>query len=243
MPDKVVDAQGNPIAKGSGENTQSATSTETEMPEWAKKLDAKVDEALGQARAAQSGGDQLKAGQLNLQNKIEQAESTFAEAAQYLGKYSDPAEAERNWFIDQQMKQSRELNQGNDPNAQQNINTLAGAGSGAELVDPELLKTQYGVDPQSAEYLEQVKTGKVGFEAALAVLSARQVANLEGAATGASGGAGGSTTSETTQQQVLRDQYNAELDDAQKANRGVLHPNSLYTIQVKYAQLGLKDLV
>ena len=243
MTEKVVDAQGNPIAKGSGDNTQSASGTETEMPEWAVQLQKETKEALAQARAAQSGGDQLQAGQQKLEQQLNEAESTFAEAAKYLGKYQDPAEAERNWFIDQQMKQSREGNQGNNANAQQNANTLAGASSGAELVDPELLKTQYGVDPQSAEYLEQVKTGKVGFEAALAVLSARQVANLEGAATGASGGAGGSTTSETTQQQVLRDQYNAELDDAQKANRGVLHPNSLYTIQVKYAQLGLKDLV
>ena len=242
MTDKVVDAQGNPIAKGSGDNTQSANSTETEMPDWAKKLDAKVDEALGQARAAQSGGDQLKAGQLNLQNQVAEAQSTFAQAAEYLKENANPAEAERNWYIDQQMKQSRAENQGPDANAQQNNNTLAGAGSDAELVDPDVLKT-YGVDPQSPEYLEQVKAGKVGWEAAMAVLSARQVAGITGDATGASGGAGGSTTSTTTQQQVLRDQYNKELDEAQKLNRGVLHPNSLYTIQVKYAQLGLTDLV
>ena len=242
MTDKVGDGQGN-LAKGSGDNTQAATSTETEMPEWAKKLEAKVDEALGQARAAQSGGDQLKAGQLNLQNQVDEAQSTFADAAKYLGEYANPAEAERNWFVDQQMKQSRAENQGNNPDAQQNANALAGKGSDADLVDPELLKKESGVDPQSAEYLEQVKLGKVGFEAALAVVSARQVAGLEGAATGASGGAGGSTTSTTTQQQVLRDQYKAELDEAQKQNRGVLHPNSLYTIQVKYAQLGLTDLI
>ena len=241
MIDKVVKPDPN-LAEGSGGANQSNVNTEAEMPEWAVQLNAKVDEALGQARAAQSGGDQLQAGQQKLEQQLNEAESTFAEAAKYLGKYQDPAEAERNWFIDQQMKQSRAGNQEYNPNVQQNTNPLAGNSSGADLVDPEKL-IAYGVDPTTPEYLEQVKAGKVGFEAALAVISARQIANVEGAATGASGGAGGATTSETTQQQVLRDQYNAELDDAQKQNRGVLHPNSLYNIQVKYSQLGLKDLL
>ena len=220
------------------QTNQSATNAETEMPEWAKTLNAKVDEALGQARAAQSGKDQLQAGQANLQNQLDEAQSTFAEAAQYLGEYANPVEAERNWFIDQQMKQSRSVNQENNPNAQQNQN-LAGEGSDAGAVD---LK-QYGVDPQSAEYLAQVKQGKVGLEAALATLAAQQTQNAEGDATGASGGAGGSTTSTTTQQQVLLDQYNAELDEAVKLTQGVLKPNDLFRIQTKYAQLGLTNLV
>ena len=238
MTGKVGDGSGSGATGEQNQNQQSATNTETEMPEWAKKLDAKVEEALGQARAAQSGKDQLQAGQANLQNQLDEAQSTFAEAAQYLGQYQDPVEAERNWFIDQQMKQSRLGTQEGDALAQQN-QVLAGQESDAGAVD---LK-QYGVDPQSPEYLEQVRLGKVGFEAALATLAAQQTQNVEGNATGASGGAGGSSASTTTQQQVLRDQYNVELDEAQKLSQGVLRPNDLFRIQTKYAQLGLTDLV
>lgn len=236
------------VGKGSGSEAnqnqnqqQSSGSAETEMPEWAKQLNAKVDEALGQARAAQSGKDQLQAGQQKLENQLNEAQSTFAEAAKYLGQYADPVEAERNWFIDQQMRQSRAEQPGADPLAQQNANAVAGASSGAVTVDTELLKSM-GVDPQSPEYLEQVNQGKVGYEAAMNVLAARQTQQQEGMATGASGGAGGASTSSTTQQQVLRDRYEAELDEAAKLTHGVLKPQALYTIQAKYADLGLEEL-
>ena len=238
MTDKVVPGSATGATGEQNQQNQSAVNTETEMPEWAKKLETKVDEALGQARAAQSGKDQLQAGQANLQNQLDEAQSSFAEAAQYLGKYQDPVEAERNWYVDQQMKQSRQGNQENNPNVQQN-QTLAGQGPDAGEVD---LK-QYGVDPQSAEYLEQVRQGKVGLEAALATLAAQQTSNVAGDATGASGGTGGTSASTTTQQQVLQDQYNAELDEAVKLTKGVLKPNDLFRIQSKYAQLGMTNLV
>ena len=234
MTGKVGEGSGAGATGEQNQNQQSAANTETEMPEWAKQLQKETAEALAQARAAQSGKDQLAAGQQNLQTQLDEANLTFATAAKYLGVDQDPAEAERNWFIDQQIKQSRLEPQGNDALAQQN---QAQAGQGADAGTVDL--SQYGVDPQSPEYLEQVRQGKVGFEAALAVLAAKQTQNVDGSATGASGGAGGSSASATTQQQVLRDQYNVELDEAVKLTAGVLKPNDLFRIQSKYAQLGL----
>jgi hypothetical protein len=233
MTDKVGQGSENP-AEGSENQKQSSANAETEMPQWAKDLNSKVDEALGQARAAQSGKDQLQA-QLN------EAQSTFESAFDYAKKFEDPAEAERAWFIDQQIAQSRANQKQGQELSQQNDQSLAGQSSDAGTVDPELLKS-LGVDPQSPEYLAQVQQGKVGYEAALNVLAAQQTQNVEGAATGASGGAGGASASTTTQQQVLRDQYNAELDEAAKLTYGVLKPQALFQIQTKYAELGLQDL-
>jgi hypothetical protein len=226
------------VGKGSGSDAnqngnpkQSSANPETEMPQWAVDLNAKVDEALGQARAAQSGKDQL-------QHQLDEAQSTFESAFEYAKKFEDPVEAERAWYVDQQIAQSR-ANQGGQENlSQQNDQSLAGQSSDAVTVDTELLKSM-GVDPQSAEYLEQVRLGKVGYEAAMNVLAARQTQAGEGDATGASGGAGGSTTSTTTQQQVLLDQYHTELDEAAALTHGVLKPQALFQIQSKYAKLGL----
>jgi hypothetical protein len=238
MTDKV--GQGSRSEANQTENQkQSSANAETEMPDWAKQWteqqNAKIDEALGQARAAQSGRDKLQA-QLN------EAQSTFAKGFEAAKTFESSAEAERAFWIDEQMRQSREQAGGDNSNAQQNDKSLAGQSSGAGTVDPELLKT-LGIDPQSPEYLEQVRLGNVGNVAALNILAARQTQNVEGSATGASGGAGGSTASTTTQQQVLRDQYNEELDAAQKLTGGVLKPNALYQIQQKYANLGLQDLI
>ena len=148
-------------------------------------------------------------------------------------------EAERNWFVDQQIVAAKQVQKltGNEANVQQN-DPLAGQSSDAGVVDPELLKT-LNVDPQSAEYLTQVSLGKVGSDAALAVLAARNTQqNPEGAATGASGGSGTGGPSET-QQQVLRDQYNLALDTAQKESGGVLQPIRLYQIQEEFSKKGL----
>lgn len=235
MTDKVGQNLAN--QPGSQGATQSAVNAETEMPDWAQKLMEQVAEISGQQRALQREQDQRVSG---LQKQFDEAQSTFANAFEYAKKFEDPAEAERAWWIDQQIAQSR-ANQGKqDAIAQQNVGSGNPNLSGAGEVSPELLK-QYGVDPQSAEYLEQVRQGKVGFEAALAIVAQRQAAVAqEGVATGASGGSGGSTTSTTTQQQVLRDQYTAELDEAQANNHGVLTPHALFSIQEKYAKLGLR---
>ena len=232
MTDKVGQGSGNP-AKGSENQAQSSANAETEMPQWAKDLNAKVDEALGQARAAQSGRD-------SLQHQLNEAQSTFERAFDYAKKFEDPAEAERAWFIDQQIAQQKANQQQNQGLSQQTTG-VAPEQSVAGTVDPELLK-QYGVDPQSPEYLAQVQAGKVGLEAALAIVAARQTQNVEGGATGASGGTSGASASTTTQQQVLLDQYNAELDAAASQTRGVLKPDALFQIQKKYAGLGLQGL-
>lgn len=213
-------------------------STETEIPQWAIELQKNVGELTGHVRTLQSGKDK---GITNIQKQLDNQSDVFAQALEYGQKYSDPAEAERNWFIDQQIAQAKS-GQGTAPGsagAQQN-QTLAGASSDAEIVDPELLKT-YGVDPTSAEYLDQVSKGKVGFEAALAIVTARNTQTIEGAATGASGGSGTAGAGETAQQ-VLRDQYNQALDEAQKVSGGVLQPLQLYNIQEEYVKKGLEGL-
>jgi hypothetical protein len=231
MTDKVENGSVNP-AEGSQNQAQSSANTETEMPEWAKELNAKVDEALGQARAAQGKVDQT-------QHQLNEAQSSFAEMAQYLEQYPNPADAERAYKIDKFMQSQEVAAQGNANPAQQNAE-LASQTSGAGNVDPELL-VKYGVDPQSPEYLAQVEQGKVGFEAAMAVLSQRQIQQVEGAATGASGGTGGSNPP-ATQQEVLRQKYQEELDAAQAAGGGVLKPHMLYNIQEKYVKLGLQGI-
>jgi hypothetical protein len=230
MTDQVGSGSGN-LAEGSQNQEQSQVNTSEEMPDWAKKLNAKVDEALGQARAAQSRTDQ-QAGQLA------ETQSSFASMAQYLERYPDPAEAERNYNMDQFLASQRQ-NQPGALDAQQNVTDQASQGNVADDVDPNLLK-QYNVDPQSAEFLALRKDGKSGFEAAMQIVSARNVQGAEGAATGASGGAG-SGGPPATAQEVLRSQYQEALDNAQKASGGVLRPHQLYAIQEEYANKGLTD--
>ena len=219
-------------------DANSNDSTETEMPQWAIDLQKGVQELTGHVRTLQSGKDK---GITNIQKQLDNQTDVFAQALEYGQKYSDPAEAERNWFIDQQIAQAKQ-GEGTAPgseSAQQN-QALAGVNSDAGLVDPDLLK-QLDIDPTSAEYLNQVSLGKVGNEAALAVLAARNTQTIEGAATGASGGSGTGGAGETAQQ-VLRDQYNLALDEAQKASGGVLQPLKLYQIQEQFTKQGLEGL-
>lgn len=219
-----------------GDKPNSSDSTETEVPQWAVEMQKQMEETTNQVRALQSGKDK---GINNLQKQLDEQSASFAEIFELGKKYDNPAEAERDWFIDQQIKAAKQGNQYNpfDVSAPQNQD-MATQNSEAGTVDPELLK-QYGVDPQSPEYLEQVRQGKVGLEAALAVVTARQTQNLDGGATGASGGSGGSSASNATAQQVLRDEYNAALDEAQKQNGGVLPALKLYQIQEEYQKKGL----
>jgi hypothetical protein len=105
-------------------------------------------------------------------------------------------------------------------------------------VDPELLK-KYEVDPQSAEYLAQVKAGLTGYDAVMATaLGAKPPVQKEGDTTGASGGAGGSG-SVTTAQAVLKDQKEKALDKAQE-EFGFLTPTQLQTIDDEFAKKGLE---
>lgn len=233
-----TDGGTNPGANQNLTDQNSNDGTETEIPQWAIDLQKNVGELTGHVRTLQSGKDK---GITNIQKQLDNQSDVFAQALEYGQKYSDPAEAERNWFIDQQIAQAKsgqEIAPGS-VGAQQN-DTLAGASSGAVNVDPELLK-QLDIDPTSPEYLAQVSAGKVGNEAALAVLAARNTQTIEGAATGASGGSGTGGAGETAQQ-VLRDQYNTALDEAQKASGGVLQPLQLYQIQEQFTKKGLEGL-
>ena len=222
------------------ENQVSASSTETEVPQpqWAKDMQKGMEELTGHVRTLQSGKDK---GIANVQKQVDSQADTFAQAFELAKKYDDPAEAKRSWWIDQQIlsqEQAQKLATGVGAQSNQ---TVAGDDSGAVLVDPELLK-QLEIDPTSAEYLKQVSDGKVGNEAALAVLAARSTQQTsEGAATGASGGSG-SGGAGAPAQQVLRDEYNAALDTAQKEAGGVLQPLALYQIQDAFQKKGLEGL-
>jgi hypothetical protein len=235
MTELVEGNQGNQPGSQGGSQSNSA---DPEMPQWAKDLQSQVAEIAGQQRALQSGKDRRFE---RLENQVAEAQSTFAQAFEYAQSFQDPKEAERAWFIDQQIAAQQ---QGYREQAQAGQN-YGPAGNETEVVpgdvDPSLLQS-YGVDPTSAEYLNHIRAGKSGMEAALAIVAKRNAGNPEGSATGASGGTGGTTTSQTTQQAVLKEQYEAELDQAAKLTHGVLKPNDLYRIQVKYAGLGLQGL-
>jgi hypothetical protein len=234
MTDLVEGNQGNLPGSQGGSQSNSA---DPEVPQWAKDLQAQVAEIAGQQRALQSGKDKRFQ---QLESQVAEAQSTFSQAFEYAQKFQDPQEAERAWFIDQQISAQRQgLAQAQDGQTAQFAGNEQAVVPGD--VDPSLLQS-YGVDPTSAEYLNHIRAGKSGLEAALAIVAKRNAANPEGSATGVSGGQGGQTTSQTTQQAVLQEQYEAELTEAAKMTHGVLKPNDLYRIQVKYAGLGLKGL-
>jgi hypothetical protein len=205
-------------------------------------LNERLDNVEAQQRGKQSDTDR---GYNNLKKQLDEQAGEFAKILEYGAKYDDPVDAERNYKMDQMLGYFDSLTQGTDSLAQisaQQKGGSAGQSSDAGNVDPEVLK-RYGVDPQSPEYLAQVEQGKVGLEAALEIVAARQAGGAGDSATGASGGSGGGSASTATQQQVLRDQYNAELDEAAKLTHGVLKPQALYQIQVKYAGLGLQGVL
>ncbi len=105
-------------------------------------------------------------------------------------------------------------------------------------VDPELLK-KYDVDPQSAEYLAQVKAGLTGYDAVLATaLGEKPPVQKEGDTTGASGGAGGSG-SVATAQAVLKAEKEKALDKAQE-EYGFLTPTQLQNIDEEFGKKGLE---
>lgn len=234
MTDLVEGNQGNLPGSQGGSQSNSA---DPEMPQWAKDLQSQVAEIAGQTRALQSGKDRRFQ---QLENQVAEAQSTFSQAFEYAQTFQDPKEAERAWYIDQQIAAQRQgLQQASGDKSQFPAGNEGPAIPGD--VDPSLLQS-YGVDPTSAEYLNHIRAGKSGMEAALEIVAKRNAAADPGDATGVSGGTGGQTTSQTTQQAVLQEQYEAELDQAAKITNGVLKPGDLYRIQVKYAGLGLLGL-
>lgn len=231
----MTDMDGNPNldANQGADQSHSADGADTDLLSTLNAINERLAQLEGQQRALQSGKDRGIAG---LQNQVQKIESNFAEILEYGNRYSDPAEAERNWKIDQffrsQTQQSADQNQGEQFNQGQ-----ATQGQNNVNVDSDVLK-QYGVDPQSPEYLEQIKQGKSSFEASLAVLAGKAGTGLqgEGVASGVSGGAGPaqSASGNERQQTALKAQYDAEIQQLADQNGGYLSPRQLYFVQEKY---------
>lgn len=202
----------------------------TELKTLLEESNKRLETLEAQQKALQGDKDRGVNKALKEQQELKEEFATFKA---YSEKYGDDAE--------QRFEQDMVL---------QRLNSLADKLEGAEKeaaeaeqaasldkVDPELLK-KYGVDPQSAEYLAQVKAGLSGFEAVMATMSGTKPPEpKEGDATGASGGAGG-TGGVQTAQTVLKTQYNQALDKAQE-EYGFLSPNQLQIIDDEFAKKGL----
>jgi hypothetical protein len=222
-----------------GENqNHSDGSADADLQSTLKALNERLSQLEGQQRALQSGKDRGIAG---LQDEVHKMQTNFAEILEYGKRYSDPTEAERNYRIDQFLKTvvaGQAQATGEAPPS-----GTAYQQAGNANVDPGVL-ANYGVDPQSPEYLAQIKAGKSSFEASLAVLAGKAgTGPQEGVASGASGGAGTGSTAggsgNERNQAMLLAQYREEVDKVSKDNGGYLSPRQLYFIQEKYVTNGL----
>jgi hypothetical protein len=231
---QMTDMDGNQTldANQGNEGDHSADSTDAELLKTLDAINSRLSNLEGQQRALQSGKDRGIAG---LQNEVQNIKTNFGEILEYGKRYSDPAEAERNWQIDQFLTKANENanglqgNQSGEGSANQQPNTAN--------VNPDVLQ-QYGIDPQSPEYLAQIKSGKSSFEASLAVLASKQATGEqgEGLASGASGGTGqsASLSGNKAQQAALKAQYDEEVQKTADGAGGYLSPRQLYFIQEKY---------
>ena len=190
----------------------------------------RLDVVESQQKALQSGKDR----DVNVVRK-ESAElkKEFATFKQYQEKFGDEAEQR----FEQDLLLQRLSGQLERFEEAEKETVLAEQKKSLDEVDPELLK-KYGIDPQSPEYLAQVKGGLSGLDAVLATATGKKppVQN-EGDATGASGGAGGSGTTQTAQA-ILKSDFNKALDDAAKET-GHLTPRALQAIEDEYTKKGL----
>ena len=226
--------QGNPQQHSDGSADANLQSTLKAL----EALNKRLDQIEGQQRALQSGKDRGIAG---LQNEVHKMQDDFASILEYGKRYSDPVEAERNYRMDKFLQTADPRQQANQTD--QRDDGLAAQNQANANVDPSVL-ANYGVDPQSPEYLAQIKAGKSSFEAALAVASGKAQAmgqHGEGIASGAAGGTGtGSPANgQERNQTMLKSQYDKEVEDAAKAAGGYLSPRQLYFIQEKYVTNGL----
>jgi hypothetical protein len=210
------------LNQGDSDGSNDSTGLETLL----KRLDV----LESQQKSLQSDKDR---GVNKVQKENRKLQNQFAEMQSYVEKYGE--DAERQWDLDQTLQRLNTLAEQFESARQEDAS--AKQKPAAETVDPELLK-KYGVDPQSAEYLAHVKAGLTGFEAVLATATgAKPPVQREGDATGASGGAGGAG-SPTTAQAVLKSQYEAALDKAQK-EYGFLTPDQLQSIDDDFRKRGL----
>lgn len=229
----MTDMEGNPqnleANQGPSDNL-SADGTDAELLKTLNNINDRLAQLEGQQRALQSGKDRGIAG---LQNEVGKIKNDFGKILEYGEKYSDPAEAERNYLIDSflqtqvnnlanQQDNPAQAGQANQPNA-------------TAPVDPGLLQ-KYDVNPQSAEYLQHVANGMSSFEATLAIVASRQEAGQEGLASGVSGGAGSASpaNSQERNQTMLKHQYDEEVNALAQANGGYLSPRQLYFVQEKF---------
>ncbi len=195
-----------------------------------KVIEERFDAVESQQKALQGNKDRGVNQALEETKKLKEG---FAEFREYSEKYGD--DAERRFEQDLTLQRLSEL--ADNLEAVQKKSAEAEQAANADVVDPELLK-KYGIDPQSAEYLAQVKGGLTGLDAALAVAKgSKPPVQNESDATGASGGAGGSGTTQTAQA-ILKADYTKALDDAAEET-GHLSPMVLQEIEDKYVKRGL----
>jgi hypothetical protein len=225
-----TDSNLNPGANQEGGAAGSSVNIEAET---LKKLLSRLDTLESQQKALQGDKDR---GVHKVTKNQEELKKEFVKVRSYLETFKDPADAEWRYTVDQQLARREE--QIGEPGNTPGENAPAKQNLQAVEVDIEMLR-KYGVDPQGPEYLEQVKGGLVGVEAALAVLAGKPAPSPKpNQATGASGGTGGSGAPETAQQ-VLQAQYVSALDKAQ-AEQGFLTPMRLHQVQEEYRKKGLK---
>jgi hypothetical protein len=211
-------------AQGSG---SSGVNSESETVEQLLK---RIEVLEAHQKTQQSGKDR------GINQLRKETEGQFAEISSYLAKFEDPADAERNYKIDQLLK-------GNVDGL-----GLPGAGSGSEndvlagqnVADDQSanLLAGLGVDNQSAEFKKLVASGLSTEQAALQYLANKQasVGEAEGVASGVAG-AGGTGGLTGTAQEALAQERLKELDAQPHWS-----PYQLQKLNDKYAKLGLTGI-
>ncbi len=193
-------------------------------------IEKRFDAVEAQQKALQGDKDR---GVNQAREDAKEAKEGFAAFREYTERYGD--DAEQRFEQDQTLQRLTTL--ADNLEAVQKKTAEAEQKANADVVNPELLK-KYGIDPQSPEYLAQVKGGLSGFEAVLATAKgSNPPVQNEGDATGASGGAGGSGTTQTAQA-ILKGDYEKALDDA-AIETGHLTPQALQNIEEEYLKKGL----
>ena len=210
-----------------GDKQGSSINTESET---VQQLLSRLDVVEQQQKALQGDKDR---GVNEVRRDQKELGGQFAEIKELLEKYPD--DAEWRFKVNRLLESEVPLVEPDDASKKKG---LADPKPKTDEVDPKLLE-KYGVNPQSPEYLAQVKAGLSGYEAVMAVMSGTKPPEpKEGDATGASGGAGGAG-GVSTAQAVLKDQYTQALDKAQE-EFGFLSPSQLQIIDDEFAKKGLK---
>lgn len=204
-----------------GGQQHSSVNAETE------ELKRMLVELQGQVRALQGNKDRS----VNQTKKdINQLQNEFAKVQAYIEKYGDPVEAQRQFDLDEMIRQAKEFSEA--PGSGGTGKGVAADKQAQEQADKELLEL-LGVDGKSPEYLKAIGEGLSPYEAAKAVAKAKSNASgvRDGQAIGLTGSGGGSTGVTGTQEQILQSQYEAEL----KANPQMYQGNPWNIEQLKRA--------